>query len=121
MGKVNEILAEKIASNSKLANEYALVCEADGHNLKQYFAGKNGDSQWLCRVTASGPFRGDEAIYYSRDKNIARVLRKSGAPPKLEFTDITEQFNLIFEPADGEISVGADTIVEATAEQASSI
>jgi hypothetical protein len=103
-GKVNEILAERIAFNSKQANAFALACEADGHNIKQYFAGE----KWLCRVTASGPFRGDEAIYYSKDKNVARVLRKSGAPPKLEFADITDQFNLIFEPVEGEIPIGSD-------------
>ena len=53
-GDMNVLMAELIESNSKEANDCAKTCKAEKQNLRQYFQGKD----WVCRVTASGPFRG---------------------------------------------------------------
>jgi len=99
-GEINKLMSKLVAANSKEANEFAVTCKADKHNLKQYFRGED----WLCRVTASGPFRGDEAIYYSREKDVACVLRREeAADGSIKYADISDRFNLIFEAESGEI------------------
>ncbi len=119
-GDMNVLMAELIGANSKEAYpECAKTCKAEKQNLRQYFQG----ADWICRVTASGPFRGDEAIYYSRDRDAACVLRRSESQGQVRYADISDQFNLIYEAEQGEISVIAETeekVAEASAEQATS-
>lgn len=118
-GDMNILMAELIAVNSKEANDCAKTCKAEKQNLRQYFQGKD----WICRVTASGPFRGDEAIYYSRDKDVACVLRRSDTGGQVRYSDISDQFNIIYEVERGEIPVVTETeekIAEASAKQATS-
>ena len=92
---VRKILVDKIGSNGKDASDLAIVCVADRQNLKQYFRGDG----WVCRVIASGPFRGDEAIFYSKDHNKSMVLRKDS---KGEYQDVSSNgFNVIGELAEG--------------------
>ncbi len=116
-GDMNVLMADLVSANSKEANACAKVCKAEKQNLRQYFQGED----WICRVTASGPFRGDEAIYYSRDKDVACVLRRSERDGGVHYSDISDQFNLIYEAEQGEISVTAEAeekIAEKSAEQA---
>lgn len=87
--EVNIVLASRIRNNSHEAHEFALDCESENQNLKQYFKG----ADWVCRVTASGPFRGDEAIYYYRDNDMSFILRKDASG----YIDVTKQFNVIHE------------------------
>lgn len=118
-GDMNVLMAELISANSKEANDCAKICKAEKQNLRQYFQGKD----WICIVTASGPFRGDEAIYYSRDKDVACVLRRSEDEGEVHYSDISDQFNIIYEAERGEIPVIAKTeekTAEASAEQATS-
>lgn len=91
--QMNLVLADLISKNSQEANEFALVCQAEQQNLKQYFKGNN----WICRVVASGPFRGDEAIYYSKDSNVAKILRRHASGDNVSYEDISSGFNVIFE------------------------
>lgn len=89
--KVNEFMVKKIETNSKEISKHAQVCVTDRQNIKQYFAGDN--KEWVCAVTASGPFRGDEAIFYHPEKDQAFVLRKIDN----DYTDVTTGFNVIHE------------------------
>jgi len=108
-GHINYAIADVVHANSKEANETAVACKADKHNLREYFQGDG----WLCRVTASGPFRGDEAIFYSAQKDIARILRKSIQNGQVKYADISDQFNVIYELEEGEF----DPIVEDSVEE----
>jgi hypothetical protein len=117
---MNLLMAELVEANSKEANACAKICKADKQNLRQYFQGED----WICRVTASGPFRGEEAIYYSHDKDVACVLRRSESNGEVHYTDISDQFNIIYEAEQGEIPVIAEKeekTAEASAEQATSV
>ena len=87
------MLSKKIGENSQSVIKEAVACRSDRQNIKQYFQG----SGWVCCVTASGPFRGDEAIVYSRDKDISSILRKRADKFDL---DVTDMFNIIHESAD---------------------
>lgn len=89
--KVNEVMVDKISANSQEINKHAQTCKADRHNIKQYFVGD--DDEWVCVITASGPFRGDEAFYYDKEKDDARILRKVDG----EYADVTPHFNMIHE------------------------
>ena len=98
--EINVKMADIININSKEANSYAVTCTADKHNLKQYFKSDN----WLCRVTASGPFTGEEAIYFSKDSDIACVLKKSKVNGEIKYSDISGQFNIVYDFEEGKIS-----------------
>jgi hypothetical protein len=118
--QMNVLVAEAVNKNSKEANECAVACKADKQNLKQYFQGED----WLCRVTASGPFRGDEAIFYSKDKDVACVLRKLNEDGTVKYTDVSSQFNLIYEAGEGNLvsaseqeNVGEPVIKTASTEE----
>ena len=89
--KVNELMVEKIGANSQAASKFAKSCQVDRQNIKQFFVGENED--WVCCVTASGPFRGDEAIYYDPDKDKSAILRIV----KDDFANVTGEFNVIHE------------------------
>jgi len=97
-GKVAEHMVNRIANNSKEISKYAQICVAEKQNIKQYFAGEN--NEWVCVVTASGPFRGDEAFFYKQDEDRAFIVRKISN----KYEDITDQFNVIHEFADVEES-----------------
>ena len=99
-GEMNLVMAEIVHENSKEANENAIMCKADKQNLREYFVGDG----WACRVTASGPFRGDEVIYYHRAKDLACVLRKSETDEGVKYSDVSDQFNVIYEAEEGDIS-----------------
>ncbi|MHA2279501.1 MAG: hypothetical protein ACXAC5_01230 [Promethearchaeota archaeon] len=117
-GHMNAAMSDLIHSNSKQANEYAMACRADKQNLREYFQGDG----WVCRVTASGPFRGDEAIYYSHDKDLACVLRKSDVSGQVRYADVSSQFNLIYETGEGTVPpvLVEETTVEASVEETTS-
>jgi len=112
-GHMNAVIADVVHANSKEANDSAVICKADKQNLREYFQGDG----WVCRVTASGPFRGDEAIYYSSDKDVARILRKSVHGGEIRYADISEQFNIIYEMEEGKFP---SEIVEESVEQTTS-
>lgn len=96
--EMNIVLADNIQSNSKEANKFAVACKPDRQNLKQYFQGED----WLCRVTASGPFRGDEAIYYNKDRDAASILRRSETDGQIKYDDVSTGFNFTYEAEEGE-------------------
>ena len=110
-GDMNVIMADVVGANSKEANVNAITCKADKQNLKQYFKGDG----WLCRVTASGPFQGDEAIYYHKDKDVACVLRRSEIDGEVRYSDISESFNIIYEAEQG--AMPSPPVEEKTAEE----
>jgi len=95
--KVNQYMVERIGYNSKeISPKYAQRCTSDNRNIKQYFVGEN--EEWACVVTASGPFRGDEAILYKSDTDKSFILRKIND----NYENITEQFNIVHEFANKE-------------------
>lgn len=94
--KVNEHMISKIGENSKEISKYAQVCVSDRQNIKQYFAGEN--KEWVCVVTASGPFRGDEAFFYKPENDESYILRKAND----DYEDVTKLFNVIHEYAKSE-------------------
>ena len=103
--EVNVIIAKQIGENSQEIHEHAITCDADRHNLKQYFKGPD----WICRVTASGPFTGNEAIYYSTEHDSAFVLHKDNT----KYSDVTHRFNVIHEHSIVENNTSEENIVTA--------
>jgi len=101
IGELNQILSKKIEANTAKFSKNAAVCVADGRNIQQYF--KSEEDNWVCRVTASGPFRGDEIFQYDREKDLARIVRAhevvegegEDAETRIEIEDITGMFNVI--------------------------
>ena len=89
--KVNVHVVEKVGENTKKISKYAQVCVADRQNIKQYFAGE--DNEWICVVTASGSFRGDEAFFYKPEEDRAYVLREVGD----YYANVTKEFNVVHE------------------------
>lgn len=94
LAEVNVSIADKIEKNSKAVSEFARTCKAERQNLQQYFVGE--DEKWACRITASGPFRGDEAFFYNKDSDKAYVVRKVGE----KWEDLSEDFNIVHEYAE---------------------
>jgi len=94
--KVNKLMVFALNDNAKKLSKYAYSCESAGNNLKQFYVNK--DDNWVCQVTANGPFRGDEAIYYNPDKDKSYVLRLK----ETEYEDVSGLFNVIHEFAQGE-------------------
>ena len=89
--KVTSLVVEKIGANTKQVNKFATSCIADRQNIKQYFVGEN--EEWACCVTASGPFRGDESIWFDPETDKAAILRAS----KDDYVNVSEGFNVIHE------------------------
>ncbi len=87
--KVNIMMIDKLAENAKSVSKYADKCIVDRKNIKQYFVGEN--NEWACQVTANGPFRGNEAIYYDPEKEDAYILRLSDNA----WIDVTDEFNVV--------------------------
>lgn len=92
--QVRNYVVTKIAHNSQEISKFAQNCVVDKHNVKQYFVGE--DESWACMITASGPFRGDEAFYYKQAEDKAFILRKIND----EYVDVTKDFNVIHEFAE---------------------
>lgn len=92
LAKVNNIIINKVGKNSKKINKYAEVCIQDRKNLKQYFKGEG----WVCCATASGPFRGNEAIQFKLEEDESYILRQKGD----DYIDVTSEFNIIHEYAE---------------------
>ena len=90
--KVNEIMVVKIGENAKGLSKYAQTCVADKQNMKQFYVGP--DKTWACEVIASGPFRGDEVLYYDPEQDKSYVLRGKSN------TDVSSDFNLIHQYAE---------------------
>jgi len=89
LSKVNAIIVNKVGNNSKKINKCAEVCVQDRKNLKQYFKGDG----WVCRVMASGSFRGDEAIQFKPEEDQSYILRQKGD----DYINVTSEFNVIHE------------------------
>ncbi|KKM14857.1 hypothetical protein LCGC14_1701960, partial [marine sediment metagenome] len=92
--KVNAHIIKKLEKNAKAVNKYAQVCVADNQNMKQYYVGPN--KEWVCQVIASGPFRGDEVLYFDKDKNKSMVIRMAGEG----YDNVSQDFNVIHEFAE---------------------
>jgi hypothetical protein len=91
--RLNANLVSRLEKNAQAIDKAAKVCKADGKNIKQFFAGDEGNKRWICAVTARGPFRGDEAVVYNRPKDEAHIVRIM--EDKQE--DVTQLFNVISE------------------------
>jgi len=91
--KVASIMVQSLGENAKKLSKHAYSCESVGKNIKQFFV--NQEEGWVCQVTANGPFRGDEALYYNPDQDKPYVLRLRGK----EYEDVSGFFNVIHEMA----------------------
>jgi len=91
LAEVNVSIADKIEKNSKVASDFARTCKAERQNLQQYFVGE--EEKWMCKVTASGPFRGDEAFFYNKDSDKSYIVRKVGE----KWEDLSDDFNIVHE------------------------
>lgn len=106
MAKVNVIMVEKLGENAKQLSKFAHSCKADKQNIKQFYVGEN--EEWACQVIASGPFRGDEAIFYDREHDISAVLRKN----RDDWDNVSDLFNIIHEYAEDKTKIAAQKPVE---------
>lgn len=95
--KVNEMMVVKIGKNAKSLSKYAQTCVADKQNLKQYYVGP--DQSWACEVIASGPFRGDEVLFYDPEQDKSFVLRGKNNQ------DVSSDFNLIHQYAEQQVEM----------------
>lgn len=93
-GQVKEFVAAKVGQNSQEISKFAQACVCDRNNLKQYFVGE--DESWACVITASGPFRGDEALVFKREYDQAYVVRKTGD----DYVNVTDKFNVVHDYAE---------------------
>jgi hypothetical protein len=93
LSQVNRLVVKKIEANTKAVHKSAHACEVAGQNIKTYFVGNDGNGQWVCCVIASGPFRGDEAIFYKAAEDKAYVIRKRGD----DWANVTGDFNVVHE------------------------
>lgn len=94
--KVNVMMVEKIGNNAKGLSKEAYSCVADNQNIKQYYVAE--DESWGCEIIASGPFRGDEALYYDRANDKSYVVRGKGKE------NVSSDFNIIHQSAKNENS-----------------
>lgn len=83
---INHLLAEQIEKNTKVSHEYARSCVAQNQFIHHFFQGDG----WACKVTASGPFRGDESFYYHQPEDKSFILRKIGN----RYEDVSASFNV---------------------------
>lgn len=87
LSEINTMIAEEIGKNSALINDHAISCIAQKQFLHQFFQGEG----WVCKVTASGPFRGTEAFFFKEDEDKSFILRRNGG----KYTDVSADFNVI--------------------------
>lgn len=93
LSQVNRMVVKNIEANTKSVHKSAHACEATGQNIKTYFVGNDDQGQWVCCVIASGPFRGDEAVYYKAAEDKAYVIRKTDD----DWSNVTGYFNIVHE------------------------
>lgn len=92
--KINSIVVEDIENNTKKINKHAQACIAEKQNIKAIFASENED--WICSVTASGPFNGNEAFYFDEKEEASYILRIAENDTE-DIEDVSSQFNKIHE------------------------
>jgi hypothetical protein len=90
-GHVNGHVFKKVEANTREVCKTASGFSHNKRNIKQYFVGPN--EEWVCCVTASGPFIGNEAIFYKEEKDEAYILRKDGD----DYKNVTHEFNVVHE------------------------
>lgn len=88
LSDMNTLVVDQIEKNSKLIDDNARMCIAKKQNIHQFFQGEG----WVCQVTASGPFTGNEAIYYHSESDKSYVLRNYGGT---KYRDVTDSFNVV--------------------------
>ena len=88
--KLREMVIAKVEANTKLVNKTAQVCIAKNNNIKMYFK----TDEYVCCVTASGPFRGDEIIQYNAKDDRSYILRMLD---KKRVTDVSDEFQMVRE------------------------
>ncbi len=93
LAQVNKIVVKKVEANTKEVHKNVHACQATGQNIKTYFVGDDAEGQWVCCVIASGPFRGDEAVYYKAAEDKSYVIRKSND----DWSNVTREFNVVHE------------------------
>lgn len=84
--EMNTLLADQIQKNTQLVHDNAKMCVAQKQYLHHFFQGTG----WACKVTANGPFRGDEAFYYKEDEDKCFILRRIGS----RYEDVSREFNI---------------------------
>lgn len=87
LADINLVLAERIEKNTQLVHDNAKNCLAQKQYLHQFFQGAG----WVCKVTASGPFRGNEAFYFKEDEDKSFILRRSAD----RYVDVSGEFNIV--------------------------
>jgi len=87
VAEINSLIAEQIEKNSQLVHDNARACVAQKQYLHQFFQGDG----WVCKVTASGPFRGNEAFFFKEDEDKSFILRRHGG----RYEDVSAEFNII--------------------------
>lgn len=92
--KINSIVVDNIEENTKKINKFAQACIAEKQNIKALFAGDN--NEWVCSITASGPFKGNEAFYFDEKDETSYILRIADNDSE-DIEDISSQFNKIHE------------------------
>ena len=92
--KVNTLMIKRLEKNAKAISKFAQVCVADKQNMKQYYAGEN--KEWVCQVIASGPFRGDEVLYFDKEKDKSMIIR----PADQGYEKVNQGFNVVHEFAE---------------------
>ena len=103
-GEITSLVVDKVGENSRALSKFAKDCKMEKSNVRQYFKGED----WVCRITANGPFRGDEYIYYDKDRDIPKILRRAS---EKRYTNVSGEFNIIHEFT----QVEPDEVVEAEA------
>jgi len=93
LGQVNRMVVKKVEANTKAVHKNVYACEATGQNIKTHFVGNDDQGKWVCCVIASGPFRGDEAVFYKDAEDKAYVIRKTGD----DWSNVTQEFNVVHE------------------------
>lgn len=101
-GEMTSLVVDKVGENSRSLSKFAKDCTMEKSNVRQYFKGET----WVCRITANGPFRGDEYIYYDKNRDIPKILRRVS---EKRYTNVSGEFNIIHEFSE----IGSEEIVEA--------
>jgi hypothetical protein len=105
--EVVKLVAVKIGENTKEVTKTAKVvgeptlCIAQNKNIKQFFQGEG----WICMVTASGPFSGEEAFIYDKNNDSSYVVRKIAN----EYKNVSNEFNIVHEFAEKKEDSSSDT------------
>lgn len=93
LAQVNRMVVKQVEANTKSVHKNIYACEATGQNIKTHFVGDDELGKWVCCVIASGPFRGDEAVFYKDAEDKAYVIRKMGD----DWSNVSQDFNIVHE------------------------